>query len=514
MSVAEIGQLHSRYVRLADRFKTLWTYHQFASGVFLNLLAEQLPYEIDFQAKYEPVKRVADALQTAESNRATEMMNGSDQELRIILGQLMEADERIPTNVMRRFFEKVRQQDEKIIFYLIKFYLFGDIVTGDRKDKLDFLFTKIAEEFIEERGEYASRDSLELRKKFHSLLLIRPAKLPTQEQAAGIIRHIRGLKEEIEQARTFEDLAEKELLEKARNLKHDIGDGYFHPDVLLAVVQCNVGAKNRFKKLFADEEDRLVSESARLIENEQAITRGFRASNPEILDEMERFKQHKLEFDESRAVSNVKFNVIANLKASMNRILTELEHELDDPGEIPEAAFKEARKVDLVRGRFGDDAVLYNGLAHIVSTLQTFPDETMVEQMMQSLEVEEMRLEAWEIESCLRLYRPGVSLEAREKDHCLLYLRAAALRLKIDTEATHLAELGGDQKPGDEFSESVRQSLERAKELDAQFKAALQEGIHETNPRTLHNLYRSRLRLLRVFSGLWLIHDQISGRRY
>ena len=33
MSVADIGSLHSRYVRLTDRFKSVWTYHQFASAV-------------------------------------------------------------------------------------------------------------------------------------------------------------------------------------------------------------------------------------------------------------------------------------------------------------------------------------------------------------------------------------------------------------------------------------------------------------------------------------------------
>ena len=156
MSVAEIGQLHNRYVRLSDKFKTLWTFHQFVSGVYKNLLEMPLPYQIDFPVAYEPVKQIAELIQSADSAKAIEMMDRSEKALVVMTRQLMEADERVPASVMRRFFEKVRQQDEKIIFQLIKFYLFADSVEGDRRDKLDFLFTKIAEDFIEERAEFMS----------------------------------------------------------------------------------------------------------------------------------------------------------------------------------------------------------------------------------------------------------------------------------------------------------------------------------------------------------------------
>ena len=46
MSVTEIGLLHARYVRLSDRFKSIWTYHQFASGLFKNLVRAPLPYNV------------------------------------------------------------------------------------------------------------------------------------------------------------------------------------------------------------------------------------------------------------------------------------------------------------------------------------------------------------------------------------------------------------------------------------------------------------------------------------
>jgi len=58
VSVTEIGVLHGRWLRLSDRFKSLWTFHQFATGVYRNLLREELPYTFDFHRTYEQIKAV------------------------------------------------------------------------------------------------------------------------------------------------------------------------------------------------------------------------------------------------------------------------------------------------------------------------------------------------------------------------------------------------------------------------------------------------------------------------
>src|ERR1043165_6617007 len=58
MSVAEIGLLHGRYVRLTDRFKAIWTHHQFVSAVYKTFLQQPLPYNVDFQKIYERIKPV------------------------------------------------------------------------------------------------------------------------------------------------------------------------------------------------------------------------------------------------------------------------------------------------------------------------------------------------------------------------------------------------------------------------------------------------------------------------
>jgi len=511
MSVAEIGQLHNRYVRLADRFKTAWTYHQFASGVFKNLLGVPLPYEIDFQEIYEPIRQVAEMIRAVDATPAVAMMDRSEQGLDVVIESLTDADESVGPSVMRRFFEKVRQQDEKILFYLIKFYLYADAVDGERRDKLDFLFTKIAEEFIEERGEYASKDSLELRNKFQSLLAVRPKDLGSQEDAVALIRRVRDLKDGIESSETFEALTASGLLDEVRKLKHGIGDQLFHPDVLLAIVQCNVATKNEFARHYSSEEEKILEDSSRLLENEEAIARGFGGENPELLDEMARFKEFKREFDESRARSNVKYNVIARLKSSMSNILSQLDRELDEESlEEGGLALQEARVDDLVRQWFGEDPLLHDHLVRIVGTLDETVPNAAIEVISRTPAVAELRLEPWEIEAFRSLYRSDNPLDADMEVH-LLYLRAAALRLRVDEEARELVELAQSGDSDARMLERTHDTLERAKEFDATFKEALHEGFDQPRSASLHGLYRSRLRLLRGFSGLWLIYDQLTA---
>ena len=74
MAIVDIGQLHSRYVRLADRFKALWTYNQLVTSVYKNVLHLPVPYTIDFPAVYEKIKGASDVIQSSNSADADPMM--------------------------------------------------------------------------------------------------------------------------------------------------------------------------------------------------------------------------------------------------------------------------------------------------------------------------------------------------------------------------------------------------------------------------------------------------------
>jgi len=311
-----------------------------------------------------------------------------------------------------------------------------------------------------------------------------------------LIRAVRSMREEVSRIKRFEELTERHLLRNARLFKHRIGDLYFHPDILLAIVELNVATKNTFVKLYLSDEQKLVDDSSKLMEHGTAIARNFGDTNPELIEEIARFKEAKQRFDELRAESNVKHDVVTRLKSTMTNILSQLDRGLDEDtvGEIPAAFFDSAK----VAEHFGRDEML---LPHLTRLAAAVGDD---------VRIAELRLEPWEVSAFAKLFRRA-DPEADEDNEELwtLYVRAAAVRVKLDQEATTIATArAAGVRVEPELLTNAKQSLDSAKELDERFGEFLHEAVYYSNPKILHQLYRSRFRLLRGFSGLWLIYDR------
>jgi len=93
------------------------------------------------------------------------------------------------------------------------------------------------------------------------------------------------------------------------------------------------------------------------------------------------------------------------------------------------------------------------------------------------------------------------------------YFNAAVLRQKMDEEALKLRDLVGDVGDSSASESTLAPSaacLARAREIDGLFRMALAAESEGTE--TWSQLTRSRFRHLRVFAGLWLLHDALGGR--
>jgi len=515
MSVAEIGLLQGRYVRLSDRFKSIWTYHQFASGVFKSLLQTPLPYHIDFQNTYDRIRAANANLRASQNQEAASALGLCELSLDRITTQLVHADDQVGASSLRRFFEKLKRQDEGIVQYLIKFYLYADAVEGDRRDKLDYLFTRIGEEFSTERAVFASRSSLEFREQIIGLVSLLRAPEAPQEEVVRLMRAIRGIRDDIQSADAFEELTERNLLKNARLFKHRLGHLYFHPDILMAIVELNVATKNKFLKLYTDEEHRIVDDAQKLIDHGPAIERNFGYTNPELREEIARFREFKQQFDKSRAASNVKHDVVTHLKQSLGKVLAQLDRGLGADEDaatatLPSSFFDEAEQIENITRCFPNDPHLHSYLMRLAGAIDFADPEMMPEEIAVFPNIQELRLEPWEIAAYQKLFDRRASEAEEDSDELwLLYLRAAALRMKVDEEATLLAaSTGAGISPEPELLAKAKHSLDCGKELDEQFNDFLHEAVYYSNPKILHQLYRSRFRLLRGFSGLWLIYDR------
>jgi hypothetical protein len=513
MTVDAAGDLQTRYARISDRFKAAWTSHQFASGVFGQILGEELPYEIDFRSLFEQIKTAGRVLSGTYPSEASALLDQLEDTLHETAQLILKADARISPSLLRRFFDRLKHPDDSIVDCLIKFYLYADAVEGDRRDKLDLLFTRVGEDFDAGREVFVLREALALRQHIIELVsLLRVAKAP-RDEVVQLIRAIKRIGDDIQGAAAFDDFAERNLLKDARTFKHRVGDLYFDPDVLLAIIEMNVSAKNRFHRLYGNEERRLVEDADKLMQHGAAIERNFGDANPALAGEFAHFRLLREQFDSSRAQSNVKHEVVSRLKASMNTILAQLDQGLDpeiETAELPPTFFDEARKIGSMTARFGRTEPLLEYVLRIDAAIEAADPALTPEELVDTPDARELRLEVWEVAAYQKLVDRLLS-EAEEdtEELWLLYVRGAALRLKIDEEATILAAaISAGVHPEQELLAKAKKSLDLAKTLDEEFGDLQQEAVYYSNRRILHQLYRSRFRLLRGFSGLWLIYDR------
>ena len=131
---------------------------------------------------------------------------------------------------------------------------------------------------------------------------------------------------------------------------------------------------------------------------------------------------------------------------------------------------------------------------------------------MTAKELAHLRLEPCEVEACRELLdgraAPGTLAGERAKH----LLQAAALRIRLDDEAREIDRLqkrGSDHFP--EALERASQSLQRAAELDRRFGWMVEDALYRGDTEHLEQMYRCRFRLLRAYSGLWLIHNERGG---
>src|SRR4029077_6834311 len=278
----------------------------------------------------------------------------------------------------------------------------------------------------------------------------------------------------------------------ARLFKHRLGDLYFHPDVLLAIVELNVATKNKFLRLYHDEERRIVDDAQKLMDHGPAIERNFGDSNPELLEEIARFRDFKQRFDVSRATSNVKHDVITHLKHSIGNILRQRGRgvggdAVGSPADLPPSFFSEAEQVEKISSRFGHDSVLHRFLLRIAGAVELADPSVMPEEVAEFPNVKELRLEPWEVAAYQKLFNHRAPESDEDNEELwTLYMRASALRIKVDEEATMLAASIGAGVPADnDVLVRAKQSLDCGKELDESFNDFLHEAVYYSNPKIL-----------------------------
>jgi hypothetical protein len=511
-TVQELGILHRRYADTSHRFRAAWTFHQFLQSLGKTLLQHvEDPYSTEFQNLYTGLKEISQNLNASETERIRYRLEAIDQRLSELIGALDAEDSKVTPDVLRQFFRRVKNYDEKILSQLVKFYLYAQrngSWPADRLDKVDFLLARLSEEMDDRTGELVLRGHLRLNEIFQGLWSQVGAPPPGDQILEERRAAIDALRHEMNEIDSLDRLNESGLIRRYRDLKHGAGHLYFHPDLLLGIQETNLVFKNRIQKLYRQEEQRIAAEYQRVFELEREVPFDTELDRElsEFRDEIERFER-QLQREEFR------LGDIALIRQKVRELLPRLTAGRPSTGEQPVGTQAGVDSAEVVLDKAAaapasplqaQEELLGEHYRHLVATLRDVnPPDLAPERVVLKPEVFALRIEPREVEAYYRLF--GRRPCDRELEQFLL--ESAALRMRVNEEAQEIAGLLDETSITGDSVVFARARL-TCRTADAflwRFHHVLQELMMGGSIEECRQVQLLRMRLMRDYSGLWLL---------
>ncbi len=554
-TVQELGALHRRYADTSHRFRAAWTFHQFLQS--LSKTGQQHvndAHSVEFQNLYAELKEISQSLNnTSESERLRSKLESIDRRLSELIEDLDEEDSRVAPYYLRQFFRRVKTYDEKILTQLVKFYLYtqpGEIWPSDRLDKVDFLLARLSEEEDDRTGEPRLRDHRRLSEIFQGLWAMLGASTPDADYVSAKRREVDGIRQEVGEISTLDQLSEHDLVPRYRALKHDLGNLFLEPGLALAIQETNLALKSRIQNLYAKEEQRIVAEYQRVFELEREVP-----LDRELDQELMQFRQEIERFEAQLQSQELKLEDLALIRARVRDLLPRLtaagrgpgagalgggtasgigasrssgsagagEHAAGDSGYSGFGGGHTGVGIPGSRRQYQDDSGHLSGATgvagasplaaqedllgehyrRLVDALRGVDAEMAVDRVVVMPEVFPLRIEPREVLAYRRLY--GRASCDRELEQFLL--EGAALRMRINEEAQ---EISGILDETSVTGDSIVYARARwtARTADAflwRFHHVLDEAVLSGSVTEGRQLQLLRMRLMRDYSGLWLL---------
>jgi hypothetical protein len=532
--------LSVRYTTLSDRFRSLWTFYQFLGGVLKHLEEGPIPYSYDFQALHEQLKEIVHKIGVDSTVDATPELDQLERELDRIHRELSRIESQFPPSVMRKFFDHIKRQDEKVLCALLKFYLLSNHFEQDTLDKLDILFTRLAETPTGD-GRTGPKDAADLLSNFKKLAEFTDLpSLPLAEETP-LAEAVLSIRKELESIKDYKTLVESKVYERYRRLKQRLGKTALIPSMLVEITITNIVAKNRFKDLYETEEAKVVENTNRIYDIERYLERHPELASEGLKRQLEEFRTIRVRYEASARKDNVKRDDIAEMTRAMQSVLAQFDpaskrpiapdpddsdvsptaktasHKIQPieneatPTEEPSATHS-ARGTSL-ESLLPPDPLLNETLHKIMFALEMIVWDRLPAQITSAPEIRNLNLEPREIETYRRLAEGDVDKGTPEWELDRFFLISAALRVKMEEETSEITRLESASNADRlyEILEHSARSLERARDTDRRFQWFIDDMLFRGNTQQLEYIYRSRFRFLHAYSGLWLVHQRSGG---
>ncbi len=495
MAVQDLNRVHRRYIHVSNGFKSAWTFHQFIQGL-RKLFVEDGPpdYPADFQAVYSDLKEVSQNLSEQTTELASRQLDDVERGLAPLVQALLAADKEVSPGLLRRFFQRVKNYDDNILSQLVKFYLYFRDSGGwesDRLDKADYLTTKVSEEYLEEREIFVLRDRTHVREVTQGFWAALAAEEIDDTEAEALGAELETFRGEMSTVDSIDDLHQKNLVQRYRDFKHRLGDTFFHPKVMPAIVETNLVLKNQTQQLYHRDEQRIIAEYQQVFELERDVP-----VDVQLKEELDQFREAVDRFEERLQKENVRLEELANLREKVRELMPKLQPEMPEMLPAPEKAAGEPMVS-------ADDAYVAEPYAAIFAALDDTDSMTDPKRIALQPEVFGLRLEAREVVAYRRLSSRSDCDRGLEE----FLLRAAALRVRMDNEVEEIKGILDDTaitREAPVFA-VARASVRRADLVLRRFEHLMEQTVLGGETAGGQELQVLKMRMMRTYAGLWLM---------
>ena len=517
MSVEQLQRLHGRYASLSHHFRAAWAFNQYLeslSKVFTEGSRRRPP--LDFQELYGELRGISERLTETELDQVRRELDRVERALRQLDAALLEEDNRVSPYQLRQFLQRVRNQDEKLLVQLVKFYVYSREEAGewpqDRFDKVDFLLTKVAEE-REETGRYQMMERSRLRELSLGLWRALALPAPPEDLVEESLRAIRDVARELAAVDDLDELNARHLVPKFREVKQRLGLYLLEPRVLLELLETNLAFKNLIHRLYSIEERRIVADYQRIFELEQEVT-----LDGELDTELGRFRGDIERFEERLRNNELKLEDLAQIRSQVRWLSERLNARLDArEGRLqePVGVLSDAGTDPGVGGpATGPRPVPVDGLVEVAmgrirGALAETDRQLAPRQVTILPEIFPLRLEPREVVAYRRLTEGATSpLE-------LFVLEAAAWRLRLGELADEIKSLLDETARTGEAPVfgTARHLLGGAGAFPGRFEAEIERLLLAGDADEARRLVLLKMRFVREHADLWLATEKPRLRR-
>lgn len=505
MSVEELNQVHRRYIRISNHFKSAWTFHQFVQGL-RKTFPEIGPseYQADFQTLYGDLKQVSQNLAETTADLAARQLDQVERGLAPTIQSLLASDDAVSPGLLRQFFQRVKNYDDKILTQLLKFYLFcrGDEPwSSSRLDKADYLSTKLLTTLNDAQETFVLRDQTFVRETCQGLWVALSRQSTAETALAEKAQQLRALRGQIDQAESIDMLHQNSTVEAYRDFKHSLGDMFFEPRLLPEILLTNLALKNHIHRLYKRDEQRIVAEYQQVFEMQRDVP-----IDVQLGEELDEFRQAVERFEKQLQGDELKLKEIAGLRAKVRSLVPKLRPQ-EDSGYVPLVEPVEAREA---RGEENptlsldtDAGIVELQLQQVIEALEDTNPTVESKRIALQPEIFSLGIGPREVKAFRRLFG-GAQCDRPMEEHVL---RACALRVRIDQDVEEIKGILDDTAVTQDapIFQQARVTCAVADRFLRRFEHYLQQLVLLGDGKEARTVMRLKMRLMRAYSGLWLM---------